>query len=234
MRPPAERVLSEEPFRKGRWLSRLCSSLVVVSCMACAPRSLEDMLGVKPRNLTPEQFAALNHPGAAHDVLKTLVGEWNVDVVSWSSPDANPERSSARSSSRWILGYRYVREKYRSLEMGPRYEGLGFLGYDAGARVYSSVWMDSLNTSIATSRGVFNPETATFAMSGEVYDPLLGRMKETRTLIQILSQDSYKITMVDRTSRGKDFKSLELTYNRMGDAESPSATSSHTIEEPPR
>jgi hypothetical protein len=75
--------------------------------------------------------------------------------------------------------------------------------------------MDSLNTSIATSKGVFNPETGTFAMKGEIYDPLLGRMKETRTLIQILSADSYKVTMVDRTARGKDFISLELTYNRL-------------------
>ncbi len=195
-------------------LSRLLGPLVLVSCIACAPRSLEDILGVKPRDITPEQFSAMSQPGAAHDILKKFVGEWNIEVISRSSPDANPERSSAYSSSQWVLGYRYVREKYKSLESGPRYEGLGFLGYDAGARVYSTVWMDSLNTSIATSKGVFNPETATFAMKGEVYDPLLGRLKETRTLIQILSQDSYKITMVDRTARGNDFISLELTYNR--------------------
>ena len=196
-------------------LARFFALSIVVWCSGCAPRSLEDMLGVKPRNLKPEEFAALSQPGASHEVLKNFVGEWNVDVVSWSSPDANAERSSARSSSSWILGYRYVREKYKGLEMGPRYEGLGFLGYDAGARVYSTVWMDSLNTSIATSKGVFNPETGTFAMKGEVYDPLLGRMKETRTLIQILSPDSYKITMVDRTARGKDYTSLQLTYNRI-------------------
>jgi hypothetical protein len=197
------------------WVSRLVACGLILSCVACAPRNLEDMLGIKPRNLTPEQFAELSRPGASHEVLKTFVGEWNVAVVSWGSPDANPERSTARSSINWILGYRYLREKYKSLEMGPRYEGLGFLGYDAGAQVYSSVWMDSLNTSIATSKGVFNPETAAFAMKGEVYDPLLGRMKETRTLMQILSPDSYKVTMVDRTARGEDFKSLELTYTRL-------------------
>jgi hypothetical protein len=203
-------------FGRGTvWLSRLIGFSFVLWCSACAPRSLEDSLGIKPRNLKLEEFAALSQPGASHEVLKTLVGEWNVAVISRSSPDANPERSSARSSSGWILGYRYVREKYKGLEMGPRYEGLGFIGYDAGARVYSTVWMDSLNTSIATSKGVFNPETATFAMKGEIYDPLLGRMKETRSLIQIISPDSYKITMVDRTARGEDFIPLELTYNRI-------------------
>lgn len=209
--------------RTGRgWhlVGRVLLMAVLVSFASCAPRSLEDVLGIKPRNLTPEEFAALSQPGASHEVLNTFVGEWGVDVLSWSSPEANPERSSARSSSHWVLGYRYVRERYKSLAMGPRYEGLGFLGYDAGARLYSAVWMDSLNTSIATSKGVFNPETSTFAMKGEVYDPLLGRTKETRTLIQVLSADSYKITMMDRTARGKDFKSLELTYNRIRELES--------------
>jgi hypothetical protein len=76
-----------------------------------------------------------------------------------------------------------------------------------------------LNTSIATSKGIYNPATATFALRGEVYDPLLGRPKETRTLIQILSKDSYKVTLVDRTARGKDFKSLELTYTRIREAD---------------
>ena len=211
--------LSSRAGRGYGGISRLIALSAVVWCAGCAPRSLEDMLGVKPRNLTAEQFAVLSQPGASHEVLTTFVGEWNVDVLSRSSPDANPERSSARSSSSWILGYRYVREKYKSLEMGPRYEGLGFLGYDAGAHVYSSVWMDSLNTSIATSRGVFNAETGTFALKGEVYDPLLGRMKETRTLMQILSADSYKVTMVDRTARGEDFISLELTYNRIRESD---------------
>lgn len=200
---------------KKRALARVCIVTLCIVGAGCAPRSLEEMLGVKPRNLTAEEFAAINQPGTSHELLTSFVGDWTVDVISWGSPDANPERSSARSSADWILGYRYVREKYKSLAIGPRYEGLGFLGYDAGARVYTSVWMDSLNTSIATAKGIYNPETATFALRGEVYDPLLGRPKETRTLIQILSQDSYKVTMLDRTARGKDFKSLELTYTRI-------------------
>lgn len=211
------------PRRASAWgkraLARVCLGTLCILVAGCAPRSLEEMLGVKPRNLTVEEFAAINQPGTSHQLLTSFVGDWTVDVISWASPDANPERSSARSSADWILGYRYVREKYKSLAMGPRYEGLGFLGYDAGARVYTSVWMDSLNTSISTSKGIYNPETATFALRGEVYDPLLGRPKETRTLIQILSKDSYKVTLVDRTARGKDFKSLELTYTRIPEAD---------------
>lgn len=182
---------------------------------ACAPRNQADLLGVKPRHLTPEEWAALNQPGNQHDLLNSFVGDWDVDVVSWRDPKSNPERSKGRSSSTWILGYRYVREKFVSLEKGPRYEGLGFLGYDAGAKMFTTIWMDSLNTSIATAQGVLDPTTATFELRGEIYDPLLGRTKETRTFIRLLSKDSYEVSMIDRSAGGTEFKSLEMTYRRL-------------------
>lgn len=198
-----------------RVFATVCSLVLLCGFSACAPRNLADVLGVKPRHLTPEEWAAISQPGSHHGLLSMFVGEWDVDVTSWKDPRANPERSKARSSSAWVLGFRFVREKYRSLARGPRYEGLGFLGYDAGANLYNSVWMDSLNTSIATSKGVFNPVTATFELTGEIYDPLAGSTKETHTFIQIISNDSYVVSMVDRSAGGKDFKSLELTYRRL-------------------
>lgn len=190
---------------------------LVLMCVlsACGPRNLADVLGVKPRHLTPEEWAAISKPGSHHELLSMFVGEWDVDVTSWKDATANPEHSKAHSSSDWVLGFRFVREKFRSLAMGPRYEGLGFFGYDSGANLYTSVWMDSLNTSIATSKGIFDPATVTFELTGDIYDPLAGRTKETHTFIRILSKDSYEVSMVDRTARGKDFKSLELIYRRL-------------------
>jgi hypothetical protein len=193
---------------------RCCSLVLLCSMFGCAPRNLADVLGVKPRHLTPEEWAALSKPGSHHEVLSMLVGEWDVDVVSWSDPNANPERFRAYSSAAWVLGYRFVREKFKSLAEGPRYEGLGFIGYDSGGNLYNTVWMDSLNTAVATSKGTFDPTTATFALKGEMYDPLSGRTKETHTFIRILSKDSYEVSMVDRTARGQDFRALELTYRR--------------------
>ena len=201
---------------------RACFAVVLALALSsCAPRNMADVLGVQPRHLSPEEWAALNQPGNQHERLSSFVGEWDVDVVSWRDPDSNPERSTARSSSTWILGYRYVREKFVGLEKGPRYEGLGFLGYDAGAKLFSMVWMDSLNTSIATSKGLLDPATATFDFRGEIYDPLQGKTKETRTFIRILSKDSYKVSMVDRSARGKEFKSLEMTYRRLAHKDEP-------------
>lgn len=185
--------------------------------IGCAPRASTDRLGVKPQHLTPEEWVALSQPGERHDLLNAFVGEWDVDIVSWRDPKANPERSKAHSSSTWILGYRYVREKFVSLELGPRYEGLGFIGYDAGAKLFTTVWLDSLNTSIATSKGLFNPATSTLEFRGEIYDPLLGRTKETKTFMRVLSKDSFEVSMIDRTARGIEFQSLQMTYRRIAE-----------------
>jgi Protein of unknown function (DUF1579) len=187
----------------------------VLLFLGCAPRTPTDALGVKPQHLTPEEWVVLSQPGERHELLNAFVGEWDVDIVSWRDPKANPERSKGHSSSTWILGYRYVREKFVSLELGPRYEGLGFLGYDAGAKLFTTVWLDSLNTSIATSKGLYNPGTSTLEFRGEIYDPLLGRTKETRTFIRVLSKDSYEVSLVDRTARGIEFQSLQMTYRRI-------------------
>ena len=194
---------------------RYIVALIALSFVACSARKSTDVFGVKPQHLTPETWTILSQPGGPHELLDAFVGEWDVDVVSWRDPKANPERSKAYSSSTWILGYRYVREKYKSLELGPRYEGLGFLGYDAGAKLFTTVWMDSLNTSIATSKGLFNPATSTLELRGEIYDPLLGKTKETATFIRVLSEDSYEVSMVDRTARGIEFTSLQMTYRRV-------------------
>lgn len=204
---------------------RLCVAALALLLFGCASRHPTDRLGVKPQHLTPEEWSSISQPGDSHKLLDAFVGDWTVDVVSWRDPKANPERSKAHSSSTWVLGFRYVREKFRSLELGPRYEGLGFIGYDAGAKLFTSVWMDSLNTSIATSQGLFNPTTSTLEFRGEIYDPLLGKTKETKTFIRVLSADTYEISMIDRTARGEEFTSLQMTYRRArGGERKPSVT----------
>ena len=97
---------------------------------------------------------------------------------------------------------------------GQYYKGRGIMGYDAGARLFTSIWIDSLNTSMAISKGKFSPDSKTFELVGEVYDPLMGRMKETYTEIRLVSNDEYEINMIDNAPNGRKFRSLSLVYRR--------------------
>ncbi len=166
--------------------------------------------GIHPRDLTPEDWLALGKPGPSHKILNGLVGDWDVEITSLSAPSAVPDRSKGSSHTSWILGDRFLEERFH----GEGYEGLGLMGYDRGAKLFSTMWMDSLTTAMAVSRGEFSPATNIFDLYGEVYDPLLGRPKETHTQIAIVSPNEYEVRMLDAAPNGERFYTLKLVYRR--------------------
>lgn len=198
---------------RARFFGFVLTSLLLAGCAAQKPHDR-----VTPDSLSPTDWVALSKPGAEHKLLNMFVGEWEVKVSSWSDPKAPPHISPGYARSKWILGSRFVEERFDGLAEGVPYKGRGIIGYDAGAKEFTSVWMDSLNTSIALSRGEFSPDDRTFQLVGQIYDPLLGREKETLTEIHILSPDEYEITMLSVAPSGKRFRSLALNYRRAKEA----------------
>ncbi len=188
--------------------------LGLVAAALAAGCSLGGERGVQPGSLTPLEWAALSKPGAAHQLLSSFVGTWNVKITFWSSPSAPPQESVGSSTLTWILGDRFVHEEFQGDVLGERYQGLGLMGYDAAARRFTTVWIDSLNTAIAVQQGRYLPESSTFELRGEVYDPLIGRNKTTRSEIRVLSPDQYSVRMIDAGPTGADFTSLEIVYTR--------------------
>lgn len=110
------------------------------------------------------------------------------------------------------------KEDFDGEALGERYQGLGIFGYDSGARLFTTVWLDSLNTALALQKGHYLAEQNKFELTGEVYDPLLGRTKTTRSAIRVISHDSYELTMTDTAPNGAEFRSLEIRYARRADA----------------
>lgn len=192
-------------------------SLIVCSVALLAGCSMHrHERGVRPEDLTPAEWAALSRPGESHKLLQGFAGDWDVRITFWSAPDAAPQDSHGSSTLSWILGDRFLQEDFHGDVLGESYQGLGLLGYDAAARRFMTVWLDSLNTAIAVQQGWYSPESSTFELKGEVYDPLLGRNKTTRSEIKIFSPNQYSVTMMDAAPNGATFKSLEIMYSRRG------------------
>lgn len=198
---------------------KLLTSVLVVGLAAqfigCSPqRPHFGGDGVRPSSLTPQEWIELGHPGEGHKLLETFVGDWDAEVSVRSAPAAPVSKSAARSSSRWILGGRFIQEEFAGQSGGERYEGIGILGYDNGAEQFTSVWMDSLTTAIATARGRYFLNEHRFEFEGEVYDPLKGGRKRTHTTIEVRSHDHYVLKMIDRLPNGREFAALEISYRR--------------------
>jgi len=190
--------------RKSAWLL-----LCIAGLIGCSGTR-----GVQPSELSPSEWVALSKPGVEHELLETFIGVWDVTVVSSRGPLSPSDTSYGTSRSTWILGSRYVQEQFEGAVSGSPYEGLGLMGYDAGARQFSTVWLDSLSTTLAVSKGRFDAAHNTFDLTGEVYDPLLGREKTTTTRIHVESRDAYHVSMIETLPNGQEYAALRVSYRR--------------------
>jgi hypothetical protein len=194
-------------------IAKLVFGLLIAHCLACSTRS-PGADGVSVIGLTPHQWASLGQPGLTHKLLQPFIGEWDVKLTFWSSPDSKGQSSNGHSSITWILGQRFVQEKFRGEVAGESFDGVGILGYDNGSREFRSLWIDSLNTAMTVASGRYLQDAQTFEFSSELYDPLRSATKVVKSRLQVTSDNSYVFTMQDESPEGKSFTSLEMAYSR--------------------
>jgi hypothetical protein len=197
----------------NRFILTILSMVLFISgSLGCSTWGESD--GVLARSLSPSDWAALSKPGASHKLLDVLAGEWDVKITFWSSPSSASSESSGRSSIAWILGNRFLEERFEGEAAGESFNGRGIMGYDNAARRFQSVWIDSLNTTIALAAGKFDADSGALKMQSKIYDPLLGGEKEVRSELKINSNDSYTFSMIDSSPEGYEFTSMKMEYRR--------------------
>lgn len=184
----------------------------LVGCSAMRPQT--DETDAAPRPQTTEEWVALSKPSGAHRLLEGFVGTWDIKITFWSTPDAIPQVSKGVSDSKWVLGGRFVQESFSGVAGGEKFDGIGLMGFDNGRRRVETVWIDSMNTALATAKGTFDPESQIFEFEGTVFDPLTSSDKVTKSTVKFLSPNHYVFTMYDHDRIKGDFKSLEMEYVR--------------------
>src|SRR5687768_15991808 len=69
-------------------------------------------------------------PGPQHKQLDGMVGTWNTTVKTWMAPGAPVMETSGTSENKWVLGGRYIEQRFKGSFMGQPFEGIGYTGYD--------------------------------------------------------------------------------------------------------
>jgi hypothetical protein len=190
----------------------IVSATLLVGCFSRPKVSEPD--GVDATALSEREWMALSKPGPSHRLLELFVGSWNAKITFRSGPDGESEVSQGKSRVAWVLGDRFIKEDFEGEALGERFQGMGITGYDNAARRFTNVWIDSLNTALATSYGKYLSDENTFDFVGEIYDPLRGGMKSTRSTMRIISTDKYEYVMFDTGPNGKEYRALEIEYSR--------------------
>lgn len=78
-----------------------------------------------------------------------------------------PQVSDATSEHRWVLGDRYVEQRYK----GMPFEGIGYAGCDNVQKRYVGTWMDTFGTSIMNSISVGRPTDKEIRSEAGCFEP---------------------------------------------------------------
>src|SRR5438874_2282495 len=90
-------------------------------------------------------------PSEGHKALDGMVGTFDAKVTSTMMPGQPPVESTGTDESMWIMGGRYIQEKFSGNFMGQPFTGMGITGYDNAKKQYFGTWIDSMGTGLMLS-----------------------------------------------------------------------------------
>ncbi len=154
-------------------------------------------------------------PGEGHKIFKDLVGTWKHTSKFWMDANAKPEESKGTSTSKLIMGGRFLQTDYKGTAMGKPFTGMGLLGFDSIKGEYQSTWVDSMSTALMTSTGTYDAATKTLTENGSSSCPMTGeKNKAFRGEWKFQDKNNYTYAMYANGTDGKEFKNLEIAYKR--------------------
>jgi hypothetical protein len=153
-------------------------------------------------------------PGDPHKRLDCLVGSWDTKITFWMMPGADPMSSAGTSTNQWVMGGRYLEQRYKGDFAGAPFEGLGYTGYDNVKKQYWGTWMDNMSTSMMTSVGSASSDGKTWEFTATMSDPMTGKDSTSKEKITIHDANHHTMEMWGPGPDGKDFKTMEIGYTR--------------------
>jgi hypothetical protein len=103
------------------------------------------------------------------------------------------------------------------LDVGGNYamiKGQGLIGYDNAKKVFTSVWVDTLTTSMMTGAGKYDPKANAINETGQFTNPLTGAESRFRSELQFTDDDDYKRTIFAVGKSGKETKLMEFDCSK--------------------
>lgn len=153
-------------------------------------------------------------PGDPHKKLDGMVGSWDTKITMWMMPGADPMTSTGTSTNQWIMGGRYLEQRFKGDFMGMPFEGMGYTGYDNVKKRYWGTWMDNMSTSMMTSTGTASADGKVWDFDGSMSDPMTGGETAVKEKVTITDADHHLMEMWAPGPDGKMFKNMEIAYSR--------------------
>lgn len=196
---------------------RKLSTLLVLTLLIASVAIAADT----PKDKAAQQKAAMDvmmragTPGDAHKKLNAMAGTFDTKVKMWMEPGAPPMESTGKAVNEWVLGGRWLQQRFDGTMMGMPFSGIGYTGYDNIRQMYVGTWMDNMSTSYMTSSGG-GPDRSgkIWTFNGMGMDPMSGESVSFDEKITVTDNDHHLFEMYGPGPDGNVFKMMEISYTR--------------------
>lgn len=161
-------------------------------------------------NDAAKAYEAARTPGAGHETLASLAGEFELTATFWPAPGAPAEVSTLPARRELALDGRVLR-----LEVGPDaggFRGSGLMGYDNVAGAFWYVWTDTSTTGLTSLEGKLDG-AGTGTLAGPTATPF------GPAPLRVESRFEGGVEVHDHfvpDQAGGEHRMLELRYRRLG------------------
>jgi hypothetical protein len=192
----------------------LLALALVVACVAIA-QDAPKMDKAAQQKAAMDAMMKAATPGDAHKKLAPMVGTFDAKIKMWMEPGAAPMESSGKAVNEWVLGGRFVQQKFDGTVMGQPFSGIGYTGYDNVKHTYVGTWMDSMSTGVMSSSGGDpDPSGKRWNFNASMMDPMSGEAMNIEERMTIVDNDHQIFEMYGPGPDGGMFKTMEITYTR--------------------
>ena len=161
-----------------------------------------------------ELWQKMSTPSEGHKKLDPLVGSWTTKNTTWMEPGKPPEVTTGTSEQKWVLGGRYLEQRFEGTMMGQPFSGLGYTGFDNFTRKYESTWMDTTGTAILFTKGTFDNSGKVLTATGQMNDVVTKKPMMLRYKTTIVSADEFLFELFSPGPDGKQARMMEIRYTR--------------------
>lgn len=186
---------------------RILPTAIVLNCLLIA--SLIAQEGQPDMQEMMKKMQAHATPGEQHKLLSRMVGIWKTEmrVMGGAATEGSAE-------FQWIMGDRYVQQTFKGNMMGQPYEGMGLFGYDNYKKKFTSMWIDSLSTTMNYGEGLLDQSGKIISFYGTMDEYLTGEHDKPVKYVLDLSKDDEINFEIHDLAIGRNSMVVSIKFTR--------------------
>lgn len=185
-----------------RHLSPLVLALVAAGASLCAVATAAETV----------QAIAGHHATTPAQRLDWLAGRWTVRQSYWTDPGKAPAVDAGTAVFTPVLEGRHLRQELQ-IDSARPFHGLGYLGYDAAAKRYDSLWMDVNFGGVVIAHGDCDPAGRSCTFLGTMSGAKASSVP-VREVLQAADADHFSYAYYER-HEGREVLTVKLDYARV-------------------